>query len=335
MSTLSKYMGINIDNINRIFGISKVNIGKIIGMGIPAAGGDKGIFGGGASPGYENIDYIIISTPGDATFFGNLTTARAWLSATSNGTNGRGVFGGGSLDTNIIDYVTITSAGDATDFGDLSLIRHGLAATSNGTAGRGVFGGGSQANAVNVIDYITISSTGNAADFGDLDKTTRYLSATSNGTTDRGVFGGGYDSNEAPSLLNIISYITISSTGNATDFGDLTAARWALTATSNGVTDRGIFAGGVSGVSSPNTNVIDYITISSTGNATDFGDLTAVRRSPAATSNGVNDRGVFAGHYDGSGINVMDYITISSTGNAIDFGDLPTARGTAAGTSNF
>ena len=47
---------------------------------------------------------------------------------------------------------------------------------------------------------------------------------------DRGVFGGGYDgSNE----LNIIDYITISNTGNAQDFGDLTVARYGIGATSN------------------------------------------------------------------------------------------------------
>lgn len=44
---------------------------------------------------------------------------------------------------------------------------------------------------------------------------------------DRGIFGGGID------LNNVIDYITISTTGNATDFGDLTVARYQLAATSN------------------------------------------------------------------------------------------------------
>ena len=37
----------------------------------------------------------------------------------------------------------------------------------------------------------------------------------------RGLFGGG----TTPSNLNVISYITMASTGNAADFGDLIAAK--------------------------------------------------------------------------------------------------------------
>jgi len=48
--------------------------------------------------------------------------------------------------------------------------------------------------------------------------------------------------------------------------------------------DRGIFAGGYT-ASFDNVNIIDYITISSTDDATDFGDLTVGRTALAATSN--------------------------------------------------
>jgi len=62
----------------------------------------------------------------------------------------------------------------------LTLARQNLAATSNGTSGRGVFGGGTTGSVSNVIDYITISSTGNATDFGDLtDARQLYSAATS------------------------------------------------------------------------------------------------------------------------------------------------------------
>jgi hypothetical protein len=37
----------------------------------------------------------------------------------------------------------------------------------------------------------------------------------------RGLFGGGYNG----AYLNVIDYVTIATTGNATDFGDLTVAR--------------------------------------------------------------------------------------------------------------
>ena len=41
--------------------------------------------------------------------------------------------------------------------------------------------------------------------------------------------GGG-----TPTRVNTISYITIATTGNAADFGDLTLARQSLSATSSG-----------------------------------------------------------------------------------------------------
>ena len=62
--------------------------------------------------------------------------------------------------------------------------------------------------------------------------------------------------------------MTIASTGNAQDFGDLTVARWALAGMSNST--RGTFAGGAT---PSDKNEIDFITIASTGNAADFGDI--------------------------------------------------------------
>jgi hypothetical protein len=79
---------------------------------------------------------------------------------------------------------------------------------------------------------------------------------------------------------------------------------------------RGVFAGGFIG---SRTNVIQYVTIATTGNAIDFGDLINVVYSTAGTSSPT--RGVFAG--GNTVTNVIQYITIASTGNALDFGDLP------------
>ncbi len=143
----------------------------------------------------------------------------------------------------------------------------------------------------------------------------------------RGLFGGG----EVSGNSNVISYITISSVGNAADFGDLTASRPELSACSSST--RGVFGGGnTAGASSSGwTNIIDYVTIASIGNATDFGDLTVSRQGLAASSN--STRGIFFGGNtaDGEGTpiwkNVIDYITIASAGNATDFGDLTTERG--------
>ena len=77
-------------------------------------------------------------------------------------------------------------------------------------------------------------------------------------------------------MSNVIDYITIATLGNASDFGDLTQARQAVSGASSQT--RGVVAGG-SVYGSPsytfNINTIDYVTIASTGDATDFGDLSA------------------------------------------------------------
>ena len=295
--------------------------------------GDRGVFGGGinypANDTLNTIDYISISTTGNATDFGDLTQARYALAATSDGS--RGVFGGGGSSpavwpygplVNTIDYIPIATPGNATDFGDLTQTRYHLAATSDGS--RGVFGGGLNYPRVNTIDYIPISTPGNATDFGDLTLARGYLAATSDGS--RGVFGGG----DPGASFNAIDYIPIATPGNATDFGDLSQTRNSPGATSDG--SRGVFGGG--GPTHDARNTIDYITISTPGNATDFGDLTQSRQYISATSDG--SRGVFGGGSSGfpaNGVNTIDYITIATTGNATDFGDVTENKYNLAATS--
>ena len=86
---------------------------------------------------------------------------------------------------------------------------------------------------------------------------------------------GGYDG----SYRNYISYITIASTGNATDFGDLTANRMQTASLSDGY--RGVIGGG----GPTNDDTVDYIPIGTlTATATDFGELSQARRDTASDS---------------------------------------------------
>ena len=67
------------------------------------------------------------------------------------------------------------------------------------------------------------------------------------------------------------------------------------------------------------------------GNTTDFGDLTAARgQSFAGMSSPI--RGVFGDSIPAG--NTMDYVTIATQGNAVDFGDALVASGNRGGTSN-
>lgn len=291
-----------------------------------------GLFAGGRNDAGDTlnvIDYIIISTTGNATDFGDLTVGMYEVSGCASTT--RGVFGGGydgAARTNVIQYVTIASAGNSTDFGDLTDKRGGAGSCNSTT--RGLFGGGfsqTSSAAVNIIDYITIASVGDATDFGDLIVSKYNIAGCSSST--RGIFAGG-----SFPIVNVIQYVTIASTGDATDFGDLITEAQSSTAACSSST-RGVFAGGQG--PSPSftiSNVIQYVTIASTGNSTDFGDLTIAGYLGAGCSSTV--RGAFAiGADSGGGMsNVINYITIASTGNATDFGDLTTRRYYLAACSN-
>ena len=76
--------------------------------------------------------------------------------------------------------------------------------------------------------------------------------------------------------------------------------------------------------------MIEYVTIASTGNATDFGDLTQARDGMAGGSN--STRGVFMGGSTPTKVNTVDFITIATTGNATDFGDVSIEKRESAGT---
>lgn len=192
-------------------------------------------------------------------------------------------------------------------------------------------------------------------------------------TVDIAIFGGGQDSGSTN--LSSIDYFTITTTGDASDFGDMTLSRSRLASTSNGANDRGILAFGP-----PYNNTIDYITISTPGNATVFGYLSNASYGGygAATSNNTNERAIYAGEgnvstaiyywtistlgntssfgnfdslsyncgatsngtnergvYGGGGAVGIKYITISTTGNSTNFGNLTTGRDSLCATSNL
>ena len=96
--------------------------------------------------------------------------------------------------------------------------------------------------------------------------------------------GAGVAGGKDPAFTNRIDLVTIASLGDAIDFGDLTRSEIFMSGTSNNI--RGIFAGGVNDTPSSDTrkDTIDYITIASTGNASDFGNLLAAIESPTAFS---------------------------------------------------
>ena len=195
--------------------------------------------------------------------------------------------------------------------------------------GRGVIMGGvdSPNPYMTRIDFLTIPTMGNSLIFGDLSFGSRD-GAGAVSSTNRAIYAGGMGPGSEVAT-NSMSFITIPTQGNGTDYGDLTAAKRQGEGCSNGV--RGLFMGGENDVPSSNTynDVIDFCTIASIGNATDFGNLTAARDGGGVCSSPI--RGVCGGGFDSGNSDVIDYVTIATTGNATDFGNLTAARVQATG----
>ena len=125
--------------------------------------------------------------------------------------------------------------------------------------------------------------------------------------------------------------MTISTTGDAQDFGDMTSARHTNQACSNAT--RAInFSGG--SAPSGDSNIIDFITMASLGNAVDFGDtISTMRNGVGAVSS--STRAVLGGGFiSGTATNVIQFVEIATTGNALDFGDLEDAKAEASACSN-
>ena len=303
-----------------------------LGQGTDSTPGTRGVFAGGfLTPGdSDTIDYINISSTGNAVDFGNLTGGRRTHGTGASQTRGlcMGGYGGGGLAS--IDTITIASTGDATDYGDLVLgARWNTSGASNAT--RSLLMGGetpSPNTYVNEIEYMVIASTGAGIDFGNLTGACRPGGQNGLANPTRVVVALGNTPSGRVSTLNFIAIATL---GDAQDFGDLSVSRNRSGALSNAT--RGLFGGG--GNSPTNYTLIDYITIASGGNASKFGDLTVTGFRGGAVSSPT--RGAWGGGVDvggGSKTTVIDYVEIATEGNAVDFGDLSVSRGQCTGISN-
>ena len=247
----------------------------------------RGVYLGGNHPaGLQTLEYITFATTGNGTDFGDCGNSYG-AAGLSNDT--RGVFAGNAYDYTEIEYITIASAGNTTDFGNLNAQGH-YDAGSCASSTRGVICGGYASNGrTERMSYITTASTGDASDFGDLAEDLQGKATGSMGSNTRGIICGGHHGSENQANVNgprnTIEYITISSTGNATDFGDALSQR--VHAASGSSKTRAIpRAGGYNYESPGRSTTMDYVTIASTGNAADFGDLVDGEQQWSGASNG-------------------------------------------------
>ena len=283
-------------------------------------GGGRGIWGGSGNGSYgDTIDYVTISTRGNAQNFGDRTYTSYGTGAFSSET--RGVFFGGRSGTspnpnvNSIDYITMASTGNAIDFGDFTLLSVHTQGCSSSTRG---FRAGAY-NYSDAIEYVEIATTGDGLDFGDL-TTGRHTAGSCSSPTRGFVLGG---NTPADSREESIEVWTMASKGDAIGFGELTCARGEDPGTaSNHI--KGIIGGGYDHTNA-RLKSIETLSLSTQGVNIDFGNLTENKQGGASTSNHVSV--VQGGGHNGSAkSNVINFIIISSSGDATDFGDLTEAR---------
>ena len=292
-------------------------------------GAGKAVFAGGYVPGgtiTSTIESVNINSLGNATKFGTL---KLNCTPTSTSSATRQLVAGGYVSpavTDNIDYITIASSSNSVDFGTLGTARRDMAGLSNNT--RSVFGGGTTTGSTTPttnMEYVTSASLGSATPFGTLTASGRANAACASPT--RGMFFGGYQAFATPvsTYTNVINYITIATTGNGTDFGDLAvdnngqkAGLAAFSSSTRGVVGGGAIYGPDAPAYTP-YDTIEYVTIASTGNAQDFGNLTGVNNYLSGTTNSV--RGIFNQGSSPTYLNTIQYVTIASTGDAQDFGD--------------
>jgi hypothetical protein len=392
-------------NINRIQYVNIATLGNMADFGDltqgranQGSGADttRGIFSGGYNGGYvNNTDFITVASTGNATDFGDAnqngyaplvanSPTKLFCAGGQPGATGIGIFtfstlgnqvkwgdlpakgaqGAGSAShtrgifqmgeaaspigaaSNRLESISMTTSGNSTDFGDLTVGRqdtYGVAAQGHGAlelgffpresvtympgSGRGLFAGYHSPSHSAAIDLISIPTLGNASDFGNLSEARGRSGAGCSVT--RLIVGGG---EKSPGVTtDTIDSTELQSQGNAADFGNLSQSiNSQKTALSNQT--RTIFSGGYNAGGSGFTDTMDYITIASAGNATDFGNLSASKASMASFASAT--RGVVTGGRSPSQTNAMEYVTIASTSNVTDFGDLTVVMSTHAGASS-
>ena len=130
-----------------------------------------------------------------------------------------------------------------------------------------------------------------------------------------------------------IDYVTIASTGNAVDFGNLDSSIGGGPGGGASPT-RGVFSGGYSPASPTCLNTLQYVTIATLGNTNDFGDMTALRAHNAQASS--STRSIVAMGYKTPSTNqeTSEYFTFATLGNGTDFGDTIASGISPGGTSD-
>lgn len=300
--------------------------------------GDRGIFGGSGA-GYPTTQYINIPTTGNATNWASQLHCRGYQPGGCCAHDSRMIWMGGagySSNTSTIAYMSFTTNANSVSGGNLNTSRNNTSACSS-KQGRGICMGGGHSgwgyNEYLYMDYVAIATIGQATSFGNISaRRDQGAPCVSNGTI--GMVGGGYLGG-GPGTLTI-DYVTFATTGNSSNYGNLICASNhdglgnAQQGSSNST--RACVYGGTkkyTGYTSYSSyNVIQYINMTSTGNAAQFGALFQPGQVWLSCF-GNKTRGCWGGgqtnwpnYVSGSPYSTSWYIDYATTSNSNSFGNL-------------
>jgi hypothetical protein len=286
--------------------------------------GSRGITPGGGVPAavdaavlYNTMDYFSIAQGGSAVDFGDLVAITKNSGDTGDGY--RGVSMGGKQGAapgtavNSMQYFNLLTPGNALTWsGVLQSAKAWGSASSNGH--RAIFVGGTPPNwATNEtqLDLFSMTSQANAVDYGEGTSGRTFASSCSDGA--RCLSADDYGNGSFKKTIDYFSFTTHS--GTASDFGDLRNTLYEGCMTSN--LNRAVHWNG-----SPARSYIDYMTISTPGNALDFGECTQAA-GPFAGSDGSRAVQCSQAYSDYSAIL---YMNIGTFGDTVDYGELTQGR---------
>ena len=243
--------------------------------------GDRALFMGGSNgsdSSLGSIEAVTISTTANASYFGEMSNDSDYTSdACSNGYSARGILCRGNGNS-YNEFFTITIPNSSASLGVNLTYNNGwsTAMGSNGMLGSGLVGPGSATIQQNWFKFYNPVATYGVFGHGYINQFGMANSA-SNGVLGRIVHISGI------SARNIMSYHNINAGySSAIFFGSITSVlvgdnNYLAAGCSNGINNRAIIAA---------WNLVDYITITTPSNSTQFGELVNDRRWVRSTSNG-------------------------------------------------
>ena len=227
------------------------------------------------------LQHVNPATPSQGYTFGNLISdstnadyGSTWgIIAGSNGTTG--IFAGGNKTNTrtLAQQITIATNGNATVFTGTNAGTYRTQGSMT-DATRMVMVGGIGGRGT-TMDYYTFATQGNAVTFGTAQDS---KDASANSSATRGFHVGG---DRSGPVSDTIESVIIQTVGNATDFGDLYAAREQHGGTGNAT--YGIASGGGTG-SNNSTTLIQRFNMETGGTGTNHGVLTQTIRYTCCSS---------------------------------------------------